>query len=348
METNVIYNRDFMGNGLPDHCADLIIADPPYYRVKGDFDQIWDTFDAYLADVARWAEECARLLSYNGTLVWFGSHRNIAYCQTILDRHFHLLNNCTVEKKNAIQNKFANPDRQRSFFSNDERFLVYESNSEDKEESLGGKAKNYYNTRLGLLKSQCVKPVIDYLNAERERAGFTVKQINETLGTCMASHWFTYKSQFELPHHEWYRRLQELFNSRSGGGKNEYLRKEYECLRKEYDERKNDFEELRKNYEDLRRPFRMEGRQSDIFSLTVDSGASPRLGHPTVKDIKLIRLLVRCLSREGQLVVEPFAGSGTGCLAAAEYGRRYIGYEIDEKYWKIAAKRLSTVQTAIF
>ena len=334
METNVIYNRDFMGNGLPDHCADLIIADPPYYRVKGDFDQIWDTFDDYLADVTRWAKECARLLSYNGTLVWFGSHRNIAYCQTILDRHFHLLNSCTVEKKNAIQNKFANPDRQRSFFSNDERFLVYESNSEDKDESLGGKAKNYYNTRLSLLKSQCVKPVIDYLNAERERAGFTVKQINEALGTCMASHWFTYKSQFELPREEWYEKLRELFNSRTGGGKNEYLRKDYE--------------DLRKDYEELRRPFTMEGRQSDIFSLTVDSGASPRLGHPTVKDIKLIRLLVRCLSREGQLVVEPFAGSGTGCLAAAEYGRRYIGYEIDEKYWRIAAKRLSTVQTAIF
>ena len=98
----------------------------------------------------------------------------------------------------------------------------------------------------------------------------------------------------------------------------------------------------------MRRPFRMEGRQSDIFSLTVDSGASSRLGHPTVKDIKLIRLLVRCLSREGQLVVEPFAGSGTGCLAAKEYGRRYVGYEIDRKYWEIAVKRLGNVQKAIF
>ena len=333
--TDIIYNLDFLKNGLPDHCADLIIADPPYYRVKGDFDQVWNTFSDYLEDVGKWAEECARLLSYNGTLVWFGSHRNIAYSQIILDRHFHLLNNCIVDKKNSIQKKFASPDNQRSFFSNDERFLVYESSSEDKDESLGGKAKNFYNTRLGLLKSQCVKPVIDYLNAERERAGFTVKQINEALGTHMASHWFTYKSQFELPRLEWYERLHED------------LRKDYEDLRKDYEDLRKDYEDLRKDYEDLRRPFRMEGRQSDIFSFTVDSGISSRLGHPTVKDIKLIRLLVRCLSREGQLVVEPFAGSGTGCLAAAEYGRRYIGYEIDGKYWKIGNERLRNVQMRI-
>lgn len=324
--TDIIYNRDFLCNDLPDHCVDLIIADPPYYRVKGDFDQVWNTFSDYLVDVRKWAEECARLLSYNGTLVWFGSYRNIAYIQTILDQHFHLLNNCTVEKKNSIQNKFASSDRQRSFFSNDERFLIYESSSEDRAESLGGKAKNYFRTRQGLLHSQCVKPVIDYLNTERERAGFTVKQINEALCTCMASHWFTYKSQFELPRPEWYEKLRDLFNSRQGGGKNEFLRKDYE---------------------ELRRPFRMESRQTDIFSLTVDSGISYRLGHPTVKDIKLIRLLVRCLSREGQLVLEPFAGSATACLAAAEYGRKYVGYEIDGRYWKIGNERLRNVQMRI-
>lgn len=329
METNEIYNLDFMANGLPDHCADLIIADPPYYRVKGDFDSVWDSFGDYLKDVERWASELARLLSYNGTLVWFGSWRSIAYCQTILDRSFHLINSCTVKKRNSIQSLFASPDAQRSFFSNDERFLIYENSSEDKDESLGGKAKNYYNTRLGLLKSQCVKPVIDYLNGERELAGFTVKQINEALGTRMASHWFTYKSQFELPRPEWYEKLRVLFNGRGG----QYLKKDYE--------------ELKKDYEELRRPFVMDGRQSDVFEVTVDGGLSARLGHPTVKDTNLIRMLVRSLSRPEQLVLEPFAGSGTACYVAASLGRRYIGYEIDPKYWEIADRRMKTVQMSI-
>lgn len=322
MEVNEIYNGDFMSNGLPDHCADLIVADPPYYRVKGDFDSVWDSLEDYLKDVERWSQELSRLLSYNGTLVWFGSWRNIAYCQTILDRSFHLINSCTVRKRNSIQNLFASPEAQRSFFTNDERFLIYESISEDREESLGGKAKNRYNTRLGLLKSQCVKPVIDYLNGERERAGFTVKQINEALGTFMASHWFTYKSQWELPTRERYEELRALFNGRGG----QYLKREYE---------------------ELRRPFAMEGRQTDVFDVTVDPSLSGRLGHPTVKDTGLIRTLVRSLSRPGQLVLEPFAGSGTACFVAAELGRRYIGYEIDPKYWEVAERRLKTVQMSI-
>ena len=332
MEENRIYNGDFMANGLPDHCADLIVADPPYYRVKGDFDRMWDSFGDYMKDVERWASELARLLSYNGTLVWFGSWRSIAYCQTILDRSFHLINSCTVKKRNSIQNRLASPDAQRSFFSNDERFLIYENSSEDRDESLGGKARNYYNTRLGLLKSQCVKPVIDYLNGERERAGYTVKRINEELGTYMASHWFTYRSQWELPTPEWYARLRALFNGKGG----QYLKKDYEDLKKDY-------EDLKKDYEDLRRPFVMSGRQSDVFEVSVDSGLSGRLGHPTVKDTNLIRMLVRALSRPGQLVLEPFAGS----YVAAELGRRYIGYEIDPKYWEIADRRMKTVQMKI-
>lgn len=91
----------------------------------------------------------------------------------------------------------------------------------------------------------------------------------------------------------------------------------------------------------------MEGRQSDVFEVMVDSGLSYRLGHPTVKDTNLIRMLVRSLSRPGQLVLEPFAGSGTACYVAASLGRRYIGYEIDPKYWEIADRRLKTVQMMI-
>ena len=291
---NTIHLGDFMSNGLPDHCCDLIIADPPYYRVKGDFDQVWETFGDYLKDVERWAAELARLMSYNGTLVWFGSHRSIAYIQVILDRSFHLLNNCTILKTNSIQKVLASPEAQRSFFSNDERFLIYESNSEDKDESLGGKAKNYYNTRLGLLHSRCVKPVIDYMNEERERAGFTVTQINKSLGTSMASHWFTYKSQFELPTPEWYGRLRDLFNGRGGEFLRkdyEFLRKDYEFLRKDYEELRKDYEELRKDYEELRKDYEelrkdYHGRQADGCVLRdmglrriKSAGTSDREGH---------------------------------------------------------------------
>jgi DNA modification methylase len=69
---NTVHNIDFLNNDLPDKCANLIIADPPYYKVKGDFDFIWKTFEDYLADVEKWAIECKRLLADNGTLLWYG------------------------------------------------------------------------------------------------------------------------------------------------------------------------------------------------------------------------------------------------------------------------------------
>ena len=57
MELNKVYNIDFLNNTLPDKCANLIISDPPYYKVKGDFDFIWKTFDDYLSDVEKWCLE---------------------------------------------------------------------------------------------------------------------------------------------------------------------------------------------------------------------------------------------------------------------------------------------------
>ena len=63
---NKVYHCDFLNNSLPDKCANLIIADPPYFEVKGEFDFIWKSFNDYLKDVEKWAVECKRILSDNG------------------------------------------------------------------------------------------------------------------------------------------------------------------------------------------------------------------------------------------------------------------------------------------
>lgn len=63
-------------------------------------------------------------------------------------------------------------------------------------------------------------------------------------------------------------------------------------------------------------------------------------GHPTEKDVDIIGQLVQVSTREGDLVLDPFAGSGTTLVAAKAAGRRSIGIEIEEKYCEIAARRL--------
>jgi site-specific DNA-methyltransferase (adenine-specific) len=63
--------------------------------------------------------------------------------------------------------------------------------------------------------------------------------------------------------------------------------------------------------------------------------------HPTQKPVELICKLVSLFSEPGELVVDPFMGSGTTLVAAKNLGRKAIGIEIEERYCEIAAKRLS-------
>lgn len=64
-------------------------------------------------------------------------------------------------------------------------------------------------------------------------------------------------------------------------------------------------------------------------------------GHPTSKPIAMVSDWVRLFSNPGDLVLDPFAGSGTTLRAAKDEGRRAIGVEIDERFCEIAAKRLA-------
>ncbi len=61
--------------------------------------------------------------------------------------------------------------------------------------------------------------------------------------------------------------------------------------------------------------------------------------HPTAKPVELI---ARCLlnsSREGDVVLDPFLGSGSSLIAAEEHGRRLLGVEIDPSYCDVAITR---------
>ena len=62
--------------------------------------------------------------------------------------------------------------------------------------------------------------------------------------------------------------------------------------------------------------------------------------HPTQKPEKLMAKLILASSNEGDVVLDPFAGSGSSCVTAAKLGRRYIGIEKDATYCAMAQKRI--------
>ena len=63
-------------------------------------------------------------------------------------------------------------------------------------------------------------------------------------------------------------------------------------------------------------------------------------GHPTSKPVSMVSDWVRKFTNPGDLILDPFAGSGSTLKAARDEGRKAIGVELEEKYCEIIAKRL--------
>lgn len=74
-------------------------------------------------------------------------------------------------------------------------------------------------------------------------------------------------------------------------------------------------------------------------SLLAENGPA-RAIHPTQKPIKLLRAVIALVSTPGEVIVDPYAGTGTTLAAAKSLGRCAVGVEIEERYCEIAATRL--------
>ena len=66
--------------------------------------------------------------------------------------------------------------------------------------------------------------------------------------------------------------------------------------------------------------------------------------HPTEKPVSSLRPLIECFTQPGDIVLDPFGGSGSTCVAAAQCGRRWIGIELLEEYHAAGLRRLIEFQ----
>jgi len=300
MELNKIYHDDWMNNQLPDKSVQLIIADPPYYKVKGDFDFVWKTFDDYLKDVERWAIECKRVLADNGTLYWYGDAKNIAYAQIIFDKHFNLLNSLVWENTNDHKQQIRFNTDLRTFAPLTERLLMYSNFVEAN--------KNIY------------KPIMNYIKTERLKCGWNYSQMDNFMGIKASSCFWDKETshEFVIPTKENWVKLQQTGN----------FQKEYEVLRKEY--------------EVLRRPFNNERFYGDV--IRIPNYETGNHEHDTPKPEKLTREIILISSRPNDLILVPFAGSGTECAMAIKENRNFIGFEINEKHVNYGNKRVDNIK----
>lgn len=79
------------------------------------------------------------------------------------------------------------------------------------------------------------------------------------------------------------------------------------------------------------------------YMTSVNKEDKDKFNHPTIKPIEIIENFIFNSSKEGDIVFDPFLGSGTTALAAKHLNRKYIGFEINEKYYNIAKDRLQGI-----
>lgn len=80
-----------------------------------------------------------------------------------------------------------------------------------------------------------------------------------------------------------------------------------------------------------------------VFTNPLNKKDKDLYGHPTIKPLYIIKTLIENSSKDGDVVLDPFLGSGTTAAAAKELNRQYIGFEIDNKYFNIAQDRLNGI-----
>ena len=97
------------------------------------------------------------------------------------------------------------------------------------------------------------------------------------------------------------------------------------------------------NYDEMRRE--NGGKQmKTVWRMTAPGKSEKRFGkHPTQKPVKLIDRCLRASTNPGDLVLDPFAGSGSAGVAALAIGRRFIGIEMTPEYAEIGRMRLAEI-----
>ncbi len=170
------------------------------------------------------------------------------------------------------------------------------------------------------------RPILDYQQEQLDKSGLDKKQIEELTGVRMYSHWFTI-SQFQLIGEKHYLKLQECTNAFEKPWKD--LKRQWDVargtLREENDKGRSYFN----NAHDVMR---------DTWEFSRVHG-DERHGHATPKPVDMMERVMHSSCPYGEIVVEPFIGSGPTLIGAEKAGRKCYGMELDPRYCEVVVKR---------
>ena len=83
--------------------------------------------------------------------------------------------------------------------------------------------------------------------------------------------------------------------------------------------------------------------KSKWFESPANKKDKDKFNHPTIKPVELVKRHLLHTTQPNDVVLDCFMGSGTTCVACKDIGRKYIGFEISEKWFKVAQDRLNNL-----
>jgi len=300
--------------------VDAVITDPPYGKVKGDFDHEWSTRAGMLDDVSKWVDSIVPTMKPNATLWWFAWPSLAGRIEARIAEKLNVLSHVVWTKPTATGMK-CSKELLRAPMPVTERIIMAEHYGSD----INAMDQAGY-------RSKCNEAARDtfgrYITEIRASHGLTMKELTEAVGAFgkvnhggACSNW---ENGNNVPTIEQYKKLQATFPG---------------CFDHQYEDLKRQYEDLKRDYEELRRFFDCKtGEQfTDVWNFSAPSGNH---GHPTEKPVPLMAYIVGLSVRKSGLCLDPFMGSGTTGVAAIQLGRSFIGIEREPKYFDIACKRI--------
>lgn len=325
LEIDKIYNMDCIEGmkQIDDSSINVVITDPPYNIGKDN----WDKIDDYHNWLIKILKQCQRVLKDNGTLWFFHiDFRDLAILQSRIATETNFRHKQMIVIDKGLQSIAGRTSEDLRSYPRATEYLQFYTF-----EDVTG-AEQLSDTYAK------VNPFAKYLKEEFNRADVSCIEVAGSCGFYgninhggMVSNWL---KGYSLPSKEQYQRMRQFLNY-------EYLRKDYEDLRKEYEYLRKDYEYLRKEYEDLRYFFDLQKGYTDVWKINFYKENSN--GHSTSKPISLMRRIVKTTTKEDDIVLDPFIGSGSTAIACKQLKRHYIGFEVNQNYCNLALKRIKNI-----
>ena len=89
--------------------------------------------------------------------------------------------------------------------------------------------------------------------------------------------------------------------------------------------------------------------QRDVWDISIIAGSSKeRIGYPTQKPLALLERIIKASSNEGDMVLDPFGGCATACVAAENLGRQWVGIDLSPKAVELVNMRIQQTMGSLF